>query len=70
MRVVQSFVGVVLWSVSRVDDVAFWRVGDSRRVGTDARRRSRKRRRWFDCDDSEKDEESKVGCYKRRETKE
>ena len=69
MRVVQSFVGVVLWSVSRVDDVAFWRVGDSRRVGTDARRRCRKRRR-FDCDDSEKDEETTFGCFKRRETEE
>ena len=70
MRDVQNFFRVVLWSVSRVVDVAFWRVGGSRRVGTDARRRCRKRRRWFDCDDSEKDEESKFGCFKRRETEE
>ena len=38
VRNVQSFVGVVLWEISRVEDVALWRVDNFRRVGTDARR--------------------------------
>ena len=46
VRDVESFEGIVLWYVSRMDDVAFWRVGNFRRVGTAS---AEKAKVWVGC---------------------